>query len=719
MKIKGHTIFIFFIFCFAFSIIGNAQMDITQSKDTTTQSENSVFISRTNPSNIAVSNNSSNWRLKACDSTLISIIQLTADSNCPYYLDSGYCDSAIYGNYHYNDNATVIYGADDFLSNDGGNTWTGVINGLGGNLGDPSVAGDFQGNFYIAHLTKDASGKTNGVGVSTYIASFGKWYNQPTILQQGYPGADKEDIWIDNKKHLPDGSLNHNQGSIIIALSDAGPSLTSPPSIDYGYGFSYANNNIEWPGLPCTSCAGNPSESNMGVNVKTSPNGSFYSCWATYVVSAPYTNADAIWFQANRINYSTDVTQSTVDSKQIVSIQGIEGEPFSGNENMYHNSFPSMAVNQQNGDIFIVYAVYTSNEGFDINMVTSKDTGATWSAPVIVGNQPLADQWQPWIACDETSGALVVEYYSEYDATAVDNVYAVASISYDEGKTWIDKVLNPNSGGWNGQAIAPPNSVFRFNYAGDYIGVDVYKGNCVPVWSDNVSSNDTLATGECSSVSNVLAYTAPFSTACAPDWTLSNNASTYYVSDSAFYNAQDSIAVAGDTAHGYIVQNSGYATMYAGRKIELGPGFRTNFTNNGYFHATVDSSNVCTPVTFAPPHHRSASSNNGNNSGNNSGETTSQALIKNNVNEELSVFPNPSTGSFTLQLMQTSTNRNLNITSDNRNYIYVFNTYGQLVFQSVTNQNNTNIDLSGQPKGLYLVRVQSGSNVFTKKLFLQ
>jgi hypothetical protein len=92
-------------------------------------------------------------------------------------------------------------------------------------------------------------------------------------------------------------------------------------------------------------------------------------------------------------------------------------------------------------------------------------------------------------------------------------------------------------------------------------------------------------------------------------------------------------------------------------------------------------------------------------------------LSFNNTNVRL--FPNPSNGSFTLQLIQTSTNNNVNTLGDNRNYINVFNTYGQLVFQSVTNQNTINIDLSDQTKGLYLIRVQNGSNVFTRKLSLQ
>jgi len=81
-------------------------------------------------------------------------------------------------------------------------------------------------------------------------------------------------------------------------------------------------------------------------------------------------------------------------------------------------------------------------------------------------------------------------------------------------------------------------------------------------------------------------------------------------------------------------------------------------------------------------------------------------------NSNFSVFPNPSNGVFTIQ----------NIGEDVTN-IDVFNLLGEKVFQStnnnLVNNNETAIDLSKKPKGIYFIQVTHGNSITTKKIVIE
>ena len=81
-------------------------------------------------------------------------------------------------------------------------------------------------------------------------------------------------------------------------------------------------------------------------------------------------------------------------------------------------------------------------------------------------------------------------------------------------------------------------------------------------------------------------------------------------------------------------------------------------------------------------------------------------------NYTFSVFPNPSNGVFTIQ----------NIDEDLKN-IDVFNLLGEKVFQSantnLVNNNETAIDLSTKPKGIYFIQVTNGKSITTKKIVVE
>lgn len=79
----------------------------------------------------------------------------------------------------------------------------------------------------------------------------------------------------------------------------------------------------------------------------------------------------------------------------------------------------------------------------------------------------------------------------------------------------------------------------------------------------------------------------------------------------------------------------------------------------------------------------------------------------NNLKTGIKIIPNPSNGIFTIS--QTGN-------SDNLNSIEIYNTLGNKLYQSDFETNTKLINISQYPKGLYIVKVFSGNNVFVEKV---
>jgi hypothetical protein len=84
--------------------------------------------------------------------------------------------------------------------------------------------------------------------------------------------------------------------------------------------------------------------------------------------------------------------------------------------------------------------------------------------------------------------------------------------------------------------------------------------------------------------------------------------------------------------------------------------------------------------------------------------------INENADSKLQVFPNPTSGKFTVQLNQAA--------KDGK--IRVYNILGNCVLtQQINSSFNQQLDLSGQAKGIYFVEVRSGETNETRKIIIQ
>lgn len=82
--------------------------------------------------------------------------------------------------------------------------------------------------------------------------------------------------------------------------------------------------------------------------------------------------------------------------------------------------------------------------------------------------------------------------------------------------------------------------------------------------------------------------------------------------------------------------------------------------------------------------------------------------IESPISEATSIYPNPNTGTFTIETNDTSTKN-----------IQIYNNLGQLIQEKPFNEADTQIDLSNIPKGIYFLSIQTDQQTFTKKIIIR
>jgi hypothetical protein len=150
-----------------------------------------------------------------------------------------------------------------------------------------------------------------------------------------------------------------------------------------------------------------------------------------------------------------------------------------------------------NGRLYLVYTEETVNENNDteIYVRTSDNSGATWTAPVRVNDDPVGpirSQFLPHISVDPTTGRIAATWHDARNDGGVvgsgstnaipnDDAMYYGSVSSNGGATW-----GPNfqisAGVSNAAAAAAP-----VDY-GDYAWSDYSGGHLHPIWSDNSNS---------------------------------------------------------------------------------------------------------------------------------------------------------------------------------------------------------------------------------------
>ena len=115
----------------------------------------------------------------------------------------------------------------------------------------------------------------------------------------------------------------------------------------------------------------------------------------------------------------------------------------------------------------------------------STNGGSTWSTAVMINNQAsLNDQFNQWLAVDETTGALAIMYYDTVADPGRKKTDVWYQSSFDDGLTWTTPLKVTTA-----QTDETVTGADSGNQYGDYNSLSGYAGLFLPSWTDRRSAS--------------------------------------------------------------------------------------------------------------------------------------------------------------------------------------------------------------------------------------
>ena len=405
---------------------------------------------------------------KTTDSPDIMITNEIEQTELSIFVDPSNNNKAL--NSNNSGNSGSFYGTSHLITEDGSqNPWGGSVQSSGGsNNGDPAAAIGLNGRQYVGFIHSNrgqgVAYSDDGVAWTSIVAG---------TSAGGYSDMlDKNHLWIDN---VAGSSFN---GNVYDAWTDFGGGGGS--GFDLNIGFVRSTDNGVTYSTPINlSSAINAGSHQQGVNLNVGKNGEVYAVWSVY------DNGSVLAESAIGFAKSSDGGATFTPATRIIDgIKGIRDDGVA--KDMRVNSFPVMATNLQNGEIYVVWAnigVPGINTGTNksVYMIKSSDNGDSWSTPIRINqgaNEAGKEAYLPWITCDPETGAISVIYFDDRDVSST-QVETWVSNSFDGGETWeafrvSDVAFTPS-----------PLPGMATGYMGDYLGISARGGKVYPVWSDN------------------------------------------------------------------------------------------------------------------------------------------------------------------------------------------------------------------------------------------
>lgn len=302
---------------------------------------------------------------------------------------------------------------------------------------DPVLTSDSEGNFYLSSTSRQPVANYNREMLIYKSTDNGQTFNyySTAVPGSGLQGEDKEWIFCDPVPGNP------TYDNVMIAWRSFGPS----PGIKFRKSDVGGTN---W--SPTVDVS--DGYYGQGANLATGTDGSIYVVWLDNGI---------------KFDRSTDGGASFGMDRFINSYYP-----------QTNKAFPYICVDYSQtsgrGNVYVVWSD-GRNGSDDVWFQRSEDSGNTWlDQPVRVNDISLNQQYWPVVQCDE-NGRLVVVFYDEREGLIDINAYM--AYSDDHGDSWTNIKLSNETFMAN-----TPNTNVRY---GDYIGIDAWGGNIVPVWTDD------------------------------------------------------------------------------------------------------------------------------------------------------------------------------------------------------------------------------------------
>lgn len=350
-----------------------------------------------------------------------------------------------------------------YVSNDGGRSWIeSDLTSTHGVYGDPCLIANNKGDLYYFHLG-DPDGKGWGserllesIVVQRSVDKGQHWSNGAALGSNAPKDQDKE--WAVSSR---------DSKRIYATWTQFDKYESKVPTDSSNVMFSRSNRKgNKWSkAVRINEIAGNCADDDgtvEGAVPASGPDGEVYVAWAVN---------EKIYFDRSLDHGKTwlknDIMAAEIPKGWNQDIPGI----------MRCNGMPVLVCDNSKGPdrgtLYICWADIRNGENnTDIWVVSSKDRGTTWTAPVKV-NDDSSDRHQffPWLAIDQSTGKLHVVFYDRRNYT--DNQTDVyLATSNDGGKTWINERISE-------KPFTPVASVFF----GDYNNISAHNGIVRPIWA--------------------------------------------------------------------------------------------------------------------------------------------------------------------------------------------------------------------------------------------
>jgi hypothetical protein len=312
---------------------------------------------------------------------------------------------------------------------------------------DPVVTVDTAGNFYIAVIAIPF-GAGNGLTLAVYKSTDqGQTFPQAFICSQT-GSEDKE--WFATDL-TPSSPFVNSLYISWTSFSLGGIRLTKS-----------TNGGVNWSSPPVA--VSNPAAGVQGSNLCVSRNGQISVVW--------------LGFESDQ---NIDFNRSTDGGVTFGTVSTIATGPFPEGLPNDVITCPWIASDNSTGPRSgHLYVTWADNRNGDCDIFFSRSTnnGVSWSAPLRINNDALANgkiQYWPVIAVNET-GNIVVMFMDTRNTANNTLIEAWVARSLDGGATWTNELVSNEPSPTN-----TPGSNVRF---GDYIDIDYVGQNIVPVWTD-------------------------------------------------------------------------------------------------------------------------------------------------------------------------------------------------------------------------------------------
>jgi hypothetical protein len=361
-------------------------------------------------------------------------------------------------------------GSYNYVTFDGGKTWTTVPTPDPKNLvqGDDVVVFSHDGVAYHVHLSFDGirharpTRAENGMVINV-SKDGGKTWTEGTAavnhVNTVIPFEDKPGIVVDN------APASRGKGYVYLAWTRFDVYGSNNPehrsqiyftrSTDQGQTFSMPF-RISDTGGDCVD-SDNTVE---GAVPAVGPNGEVYIVWAGPLGLVFDKSLDG------GLTFGKDKVIGDMPGGWDFSVDGLSRA----------NGMPNTAVDLSNGPnkgTLYVNWIDARNGDADVFLMSSRDGGESWTAPVRVNDDKVKNgkaQFFTWMAVDPIDGSVNIVFYDRRDTTGAMTGLTFAR-SIDGGKTFVNRKIDV-------PPFAPNNRIFF----GDYSGISAYDGRVVPVF---------------------------------------------------------------------------------------------------------------------------------------------------------------------------------------------------------------------------------------------